>query len=152
MDLTKKKKAFATASLLSNLALVEFGNPLFVSLQLLGFRSPYAHYDTCGSLWLVAIIGFSVRVSSPNQLNEWCSLPISQLIFGSFKGTSCTDFLSNDFRGRSSPICVSLSFLTHILYHILHLCQVFYFTFFILNWNSSCRQMRRSGAVCARTS
>lgn len=100
----KKKEAFATASSLSNLALVEFGNPLFVSLQLLGFRSPYAHYDTCGSLWLVAIIGFSVRIFSPNQLNEWCSLPISQLIFGSFKGTSCTDFLSNDFGGEVHPL------------------------------------------------
>ena len=100
VDSAKKKEAFATTSLLSNLALVEFGNPLFVSLQLLGFRSPYAHYDTCGSLWLVAIIGFSVRIFRPNQLNEWCSLPISQLIFGSFKGTSHTDFLSNDFRGE----------------------------------------------------
>ena len=69
-DSAKKKKAFATASLLPNLDLADFGNQPFASLQLMGFCSPCANYDTCGSLWLVSIIGFSVMVSSHNQPNE----------------------------------------------------------------------------------
>lgn len=66
-DSSKKKNAFATASLLPSLALAGFGNPLFASLQLLWFRSPCAHYDACSNLWLAAIIGFSVRVSDPRR-------------------------------------------------------------------------------------